>query len=164
MEINTLINTNDDYNKNHQKLLKCQSIIRGHLCRIKRLPNFLYTIQIFLKNHNIKICNDNNDGRINSCIDEDEVINLLLGRFETRIKKGKVRMWYDILIYDYHYGWLPVNIKSTTTLTTDNTGNLAMCVHSYTNEKLDLEKDPNNMGKEIKALLGHMNREKEKSE
>ena len=28
-------------------------------------------------------------------------------------------------------------------------------------EKLDLEKDPNDMGKEIKALLGHMNREKE---
>ncbi len=28
-------------------------------------------------------------------------------------------------------------------------------------EKLDLQKDPNNMGKEIKALLGHMNREKE---
>jgi hypothetical protein len=28
-------------------------------------------------------------------------------------------------------------------------------------EKLDLGKDPNNMGKEIKALLGHMAREKE---
>jgi hypothetical protein len=28
-------------------------------------------------------------------------------------------------------------------------------------EKLDLEKDPNSMGKEIKALLGHMNRKKE---
>jgi hypothetical protein len=27
---------------------------------------------------------------------------------------------------------------------------------------LDLEKDPNNMGAEIKALLGHMAREKEK--
>ena len=27
---------------------------------------------------------------------------------------------------------------------------------------VDLEKDPNDMGKEIKALLGHMNREKEK--
>ena len=26
-------------------------------------------------------------------------------------------------------------------------------------EKLDLGKDPNNMGKEIKALFGHMNRE-----
>jgi len=29
-------------------------------------------------------------------------------------------------------------------------------------EKLDLEKDPNNMGAEIKALLGHMAREKER--
>ena len=28
-------------------------------------------------------------------------------------------------------------------------------------EKLDLEKDPDNMGNEIKALLGHLNREKE---
>ena len=28
-------------------------------------------------------------------------------------------------------------------------------------EKLDLGKDPNNMGKEIKAFLGHMAREKE---
>ena len=28
-------------------------------------------------------------------------------------------------------------------------------------EKLDLEKDSNNIGKEIKALLGHLNREKE---
>ena len=28
-------------------------------------------------------------------------------------------------------------------------------------EKLDLGKDPNNMDKEIKALLGHMAREKE---
>jgi hypothetical protein len=28
-------------------------------------------------------------------------------------------------------------------------------------EKLDLGKDPNNMGAEIKALLGHMAREKE---
>ena len=28
-------------------------------------------------------------------------------------------------------------------------------------EKLDLGKDPNNMSKEIKALLGHMNRERE---
>jgi len=28
-------------------------------------------------------------------------------------------------------------------------------------EKLDLDKDPNNIGKEIKALLGHLNREKE---
>ena len=39
-------------------------------------------------------------------------------------------MWYDILIYDYQYGWLPVNIKTTTTLTSDNTAN-QQCVFIY---------------------------------
>ena len=47
-------------------------------------------------------------------------------------------MWYDILIFDYIYGWLPLNIKTTTTLTNDNTGNLSMCVYSYTNENLNI--------------------------
>jgi hypothetical protein len=53
-------------------------------------------------------------------------------------------MWYDILVYDYIYGWLPVNIKTTTTLSNDNTGNLAMCVYAYTDEQLDLHKAYNN--------------------
>lgn len=46
-------------------------------------------------------------------------------------------MWYDILIFDYIYGWLPINIKTTSTFTNDNTGNLSMCVYSYTNEILN---------------------------
>ena len=50
-------------------------------------------------------------------------------------------MWYDILVFDYMYGWLPVNIKTTTTITSDNTGNLAMCVYAYTNEELDIHSD-----------------------
>ena len=37
-------------------------------------------------------------------------------------------MWYDILAYDYMYKWIPINIKTTTTKTSDNTGNLTMCV------------------------------------
>ena len=49
-------------------------------------------------------------------------------------------MWYDILAFDYMYGWIPVNIKTTTTLTSDNTGNLAMCVYAYTNEILDIHR------------------------
>lgn len=36
------------------------------------------------------------------------------------------------------YGWHPVNIKTTSTLTNDNTGNLSMCVYSYTNENLNI--------------------------
>lgn len=72
-------------------------------------------------------------------MDEDEIIKILLEEIPERINKPTIRMWYDILIYDYIYGWLPVNIKSTTTLTSDNTGNLAMCVYAYTNEQLDLK-------------------------
>ena len=41
-------------------------------------------------------------------------------------------MWYDILAYDYKYGWLPIKT------TCDNTANLAMCVYAYTNELLDI--------------------------
>lgn len=47
-------------------------------------------------------------------------------------------MWFDILVYDYTYGWLPVNIKTSTTLTNDNVGNLTMCVYAYTNEILNI--------------------------
>ena len=50
-------------------------------------------------------------------------------------------MWYDILAFDYMYGWIPINIKTTTTLTSDNTGNLAMCVYAYTDEMLDIHRD-----------------------
>jgi hypothetical protein len=47
-------------------------------------------------------------------------------------------MWYDILLYDFIYGWIPVNIKTTKIKSSDNVGNLALCVYSYTNEKMEL--------------------------
>ena len=74
-------------------------------------------------------------------MDEDEIIKLLIEKFSNKIKKPKMRMWYDILIFDYIYGWIPCNIKTTSTLTHDNTGNLAMCVYAYTNEYLDIHKN-----------------------
>ena len=50
----------------------------------------------------------------------------------------------DILVLDKIDDLLPVNIKTTTTIISDNTGNLAMCIYSYTDEKLDLNKLYNN--------------------
>jgi len=86
----------------------------------------------------IEFSSYSNDGRINSCMDEDKIIKLLISEFKDRIIKPKFRMWYDILLFDYLYGWIPVNIKSTTMLTSDNTGNLTMCVYAYTNQILDI--------------------------
>lgn len=128
------------------------AILNGKLYRRNHLPNSLLTIKKILQERTIKLCETSNDGRINSCMDEDEIIRILLEELPNRIYKPKARMWYDILVLDFQYGWLPVNIKSTTTLTSDNTGNLAMCVYSYTNEPLDLYKTYQN-GRMSKILI-----------
>lgn len=133
-------------------IIRYQSIIRGLLCRKHRLPNSLYIIKNILDNHDIKLCNENDDGRVNSCMDEDEVVKILFKELPTRIYIPNIRMWYDILVRDYRYGWLPINIKSTSMQTSDNVGNLAMCVYAYTNEPLDLYKHYQN-GKISQILL-----------
>lgn len=68
-------------------------------------------------------------------------------------------MWYDILAFDYLYGWLPINIKTTTTFTSDNIGNLAICVFAYTDEKLDIYKSYEN-GKMSKILIKKLKNKK----
>lgn len=118
---------------------KIQKTIRGFLYRIKHLPNVMRCIQKYLNNINFKCTTKNNDGRINSSDDEILIIQLLKKKFGDRIKIGSVRMWYDFIVYDYIYGWLPINIKTTTLKTCDNTGNLTMCVYAYTDEKLNFD-------------------------
>lgn len=124
--------------------IKIQKWYRGNILRHKRLPLILYNVQKFLKYSNIKMSMQMTDGRINSNIDEDTIINKLVLQYKKKIQVPKIRMWYDILLFDNKCGWIPVNIKSTTTLTSDNTANLAMCVYAYTNAKLDLYKAYNN--------------------
>lgn len=120
-----------------KKIIKIQKCFRGYICRLYRLPLIMYKIQKCLQNSKLKCSTDNEDGRINSCHDENMIINILQNFFHERIKKSKIRAWYDILAYDSIYGWIPINIKTTTTLSHDNTGNLAMCVYAYTNEELN---------------------------
>jgi len=123
------------------KIIKIQKWFRGCIVRLKRLPLIMYKIKHYLKMQTFQFSNQSDDGRINSCIDEENIITLLIKKFGDKIKKPKIRMWYDILAFDYIYGWLPINIKTTTTLTCDNTGNLAMCVYAYTNKILDIYRD-----------------------
>jgi hypothetical protein len=124
-----------------EKIIKIQKWFRGCILRLKQLPLIMYKIKKYLKLQAFQFSTQNEDVRINSCIDEDEVITLLIVKFGKKIKKPKIRMWYDILAFDYIYGWIPINIKTTTTITSDNTGNLAMCVYAYTNELLDIHRD-----------------------
>lgn len=125
----------------HINIIKIQKWFRGCTVRLKQLPLSMYKFQKCLKSKAFQFSTQNEDGRINSCSDEDKVINLLIEDFGEKIKKPKIRKWYDILAFDYTYGWIPINIKTTTTKTSDNTGNLAMCVYAYTNETLDIHRD-----------------------
>jgi len=140
-------------NKYHTNAIKIQSWFRGCLLRIKNLPLIMYKIQNYLKIQAFIFSNQNDDGRINSCNDENEIIKLLVAKFGERIRKPKIRMWYDILVLDNMYGWIPVNIKTTTTFTCDNIGNLTMCVYAYTDEKLDIHRDKTYENGKMSELL-----------
>ena len=130
-----------------------QKIYRGYIFRLKHLPVILYIFQNYLKNKIVKLHNKLKDGRINSVLDEDEIIDLLEEKYKDYIKRPKERIWFDIIIKDYYYGWIPVNIKTSKCSTSDNTGNLAMCVYSYTNEKLELNLDKTYNNGEMSKIL-----------
>ena len=149
--------THQSYQKNITQIIKIQSWFRGCIYRLKHLPLIMYKIQKYLKTTNFTCATENEDGRLNSCTDEPKIIKLLIEKFGNRIKQPEtsvataskkkkntdikktiIRMWYDILAFDYTYGWLPINIKTTTMTKNDNIGNLATSVYSYTDEQLNL--------------------------
>ena len=134
---------------------------------VSRLPSIMYYVQSLLRQEKMVFNKENADGRINSCMDEQTVLTFLQSKLiSERIQIPKSRMWYDVLLKDETVGWIPVNIKTTTTNTSDNTGNLAMCVQAYTDEEFDLEKSYEN-GKMSEVLIkklqeGYYNRRLDK--
>jgi hypothetical protein len=137
-----------------EKISKCQGYVKGFLYRKNNLPNSILFLQKILKESYYECNNTEKDGRIRSIIDESKIVKILLSKNELkkRLYISKPRHWFDISIYDYRYGILPINIKTTTTNSSDNTGNLAMCVYAMTNENLDLQKMHNN-GKMSELLI-----------
>lgn len=121
-----------------KSIIRFQSLFRGYFSRLKILPMIMYQIRSYLYKQKPILSKFCPDGRVGSCIDEAIITDLLKNstEFKDKIKIPKERWWYDILLKDRQYGWLPVNIKTTTMKTADNTGNLAMCVQAYTDEEV----------------------------
>jgi hypothetical protein len=121
-----------------------------------RLPAILYYVQTLLRQEKVAFSKETTDGRINSCIDENTVVSFLQTKIgPENIRIPQKRMWYDISLRDEVVGWIPVNIKTTTMNTSDNTGNLAMCVQAYTDMELDLDKTCEN-GKMSDILIRYL--------
>ena len=142
----TILKINKPDKEYIKKIITIQSWFRGCIYRLKHLPLIMYKIQKYIKTTNFTCATENDDGRINSCIDEPNIIKLLISKFGDRIKKPEtnilpkktIRPWCDILAYDYIYGWIPINIKTTTMIKTDNIGNLSTVLYAYTDNVFDL--------------------------
>lgn len=80
-------------------------------------PSILLAIQDYLIREPIALSKQLSDGRINSSFNEDEIIQVLKKRFSIIVPNS--REWYDFAIEDDGH-FYPVNIKVSTTLTTDN--------------------------------------------
>ncbi len=144
---------------------KFQALCRGYSYRKNHLPNSIRYLKKYIKNLGLILEKIDRDGRINSAIEESKIINKmieimpLLPMGHRRIVEAPPRHWWDCKIYDFRYGWLPINIKITKTRTSDNSGNMTMLVYALTNENIVLDKSYKN-GSSSKIFLNKV-REKE---
>lgn len=81
------------------------------------LPQKLLEIVKFLQTQNIALSIQSRDGRINSAFNEDEIFTILNQNFT--INRPNMRDWVDFS-FDENNVFIPVNIKVSTTKTTDN--------------------------------------------
>ena len=64
-------------------IIKIQKWFRGCILRLKQLPLIMYKIKKYLKLKAFKFSIQNEDGRVNSSIDEDNIIKLLIEKYIT---------------------------------------------------------------------------------
>lgn len=122
----------------YNKIIRLQAVIKGFNYRKNNMPNSIKILKSILE-HSKNNTHISNDGRLNSCFDESIIIDNIKSHIQPyRLYIPKIRHWFDIAILDYMYGWLPINIKSTTTTTSDNSSGLAMCVYALTNFEMNI--------------------------
>ncbi|MGP1485140.1 MAG: restriction endonuclease [Campylobacter sp.] len=81
------------------------------------IPNRLTQIVNFLMKYDFNLSRRTRDGRINSAFNEDEIFNIINGNFA--VSRPEMRDWIDFG-FEENGKFYPVNIKVTTTETTDN--------------------------------------------
>ena len=67
-------------------IITIQKWFRGNIYRLKHLPLILYKIKNYLLLQKLLLSNKHEDGRINSSIDENIIIDIIIKKFGDRIK------------------------------------------------------------------------------
>ena len=84
----------------------------------QNLPETLEAIVAFLQQQNITLSNTSGNGRLDSALNEKNIIDIIVkGNFT--IKASKEREWFDFSFIE-HGVFCPVNIKISTMKTADN--------------------------------------------
>ncbi|WP_139452289.1 restriction endonuclease [Campylobacter armoricus] len=80
---------------------------------------YLETIVKFLQKNPIQLENKNEDGRINSAINEDDILKVLNQNFKN-IKRPYIRSWYDFSIIEKEEIYVNIKISDLDNNTADN--------------------------------------------
>ncbi|MBH0280511.1 restriction endonuclease [Helicobacter pylori] len=81
------------------------------------IPTQLNEIAEFLKTNPYNLSQPLQDGRLNSSVNEEEILNIIKHSFPIQLLKA--REWWDFS-FEENKIFYPVNIKTTTTKTADN--------------------------------------------
>ncbi|GAA7827862.1 hypothetical protein HpCOL2_13210 [Helicobacter pylori] len=81
------------------------------------IPTQLNEIAEFLKTNPYHLSQPLQDGRLNSSVNEEEILNIIKDYFPIQLPKA--REWWDFS-FEENDIFYPVNIKTTTTKTADN--------------------------------------------
>jgi len=99
-------------------VIRCNKfLIKGYtvLADNPKAPAILNEIVAALKTSNLTAITENNEGRVNSKKDEDQIIAWLLkqSQFKDKIKEGELRGFGDMWVMDSSGKWHVVNIKTS---------------------------------------------------
>ncbi|MBH0283304.1 restriction endonuclease [Helicobacter pylori] len=81
------------------------------------VPTQLNEIAEFLRTNPYSLSQPLQDGRLNSSVNEEEILNTIKGNFPIQLPRA--REWWDFS-FEENKIFYPVNIKTTTTKTADN--------------------------------------------
>lgn len=97
--------------------------------------------KLFISKERFNLCEDHEDGRTNSSIDEETILDLLMEEYgEDILYRPKMRKWFDV----WHIpSSTPINIKVTSMAGADNACNYLALLWCFTNLKVDKERSAN---------------------
>ncbi len=81
------------------------------------IPEKLKEMVAYLKDCKIGLSSYSDDGRVNSSFNEDEILNILVKKFDIEVPRS--RAWFDFS-FKHKKEFYPVNIKITNTMSADN--------------------------------------------